>query len=166
MQTRHDKIFIYAARRDESGTSHEFFQLQRAGDTSVAAWNTIHGLIDASEQAWQAALRLLKRDAELVPRELYRVEQIFSYYSPTDDTIWHCAQFMALIDGFPTIVHGPEYSEARWVARKHKETLFPFPSQRRALAEICNEILDDGSIREQLRIRLPGPGGGNGKHGK
>ena len=165
MHIRHDKVFVYVARQEENGLSQEFLQLNRAGDSSVMSWQTISGTIEGSEQAWQTALRLLKRDAGLLPRELYRVEEVYTYYSPADDAIWHCPQFLALIDGFPKIVHGPEFSEFRWVARKYIETLFPLPSQRRTLAEISAEVFDDGPARDYLRIPLPAPGGGNGKHG-
>jgi NUDIX domain len=163
MQIRHDKVLVYAVRKDESGVSHDFLQLHRAGGTAAASWQTIIGPIEAPEQAWQTALRLLKRDAGLIARELYRAEIIHSYYAPTDDAIFFCPQFLAVLDGYPTIVHGSDYDESRWVPRKYLETQFHLPSQRATLAEFCNEILDDGPARERLRIPLP-TGGGNGKH--
>ena len=159
MQVRHDRVLVFVARKDESGISHDFLQLHRAG-----AWHAISGLIEGAEQAWQTALRLLKRDTDLIPRELYRADRIHTYYSPSDDAIFLCPQFLAVIDGFPKVVHSGDYDESRWVARKHLATQFPLPSQHATLTEFCAEILDDGPARDLLRIPIPTPGGGNGKH--
>ena len=99
MQARYDKVFVYAARADGTGASHEFLQVRDSGGNGRGGqWRSISGLIRAEEPAWRTAVRLLFEQAELQAAQLYRVDGLASFYSREDETIWHCAQFLALVE--------------------------------------------------------------------
>ena len=119
---------------------------------NIRTWQCVTGRIHDAETAWQAALRELDEETGLRPVEFYRVERVDSFYSPADDTVWICPQFLAIIDRAAEIRLSPEHDAFRWVERRYVQTLFLWPNERVTVGEICAEILDDGPAREYLRI--------------
>jgi NUDIX domain len=153
MQVRSDSIMLYVARLDDSGVSHEFLQLHQAGKTP-GEWQNVWGQIAAGEVAWHTALRSLMERTGLAPARFFRVDGSASFYTPANDTLWQCPRFFALVDRLTTPKLSAEHDQFRWIDRKYIETQFIWPNDRRALAEICAEILDDGPAAEFLEIPL------------
>src|SRR5205823_10235087 len=70
VKARYDMVTVFAVRPDPPGTSHEFLQLRREkNDFMGATWQTVRGCAETGETAWQAALRELKEETDLVPDE-------------------------------------------------------------------------------------------------
>jgi|GEM_PF-962901 len=157
MQIRHDRVIVYVARRDESGASNEFLQLHQAVPNSYGGlWQTLSGEIKPEEKAWEAALRLLRERTGLPPITLFATASLNSFYSAADDTAWLSPAFLAEVHRESEVRLTGGHDESRWVSRKYIETLFAWPGERKKLAEICAEILDDGPARERLKIVIPG----------
>jgi dATP pyrophosphohydrolase len=155
MNLRHDMIFVYVARPDGSGVSHEFLQLRRAPGMEVSgSWAAVSGRIEPGEVAWKAALRELREETGLAPAEFYRLDCAGEFYTTVDDSLWIAPVFFALVAADANVVLNEEHQEFRWLGRKHAAALFTWPGDRRAVREICDEILDDGPAREFLRIEL------------
>src|SRR5438105_9615331 len=110
-------VTVFVARPDERGTSHEFLQLRRvAGDYMGGTWQTVRGVGEVGETAIAAALRELKEESSVAPREFYGLSSIDSFYTAKFDTIWHCAVFCAVVDRGQRIVLNDEHDAYRWVA--------------------------------------------------
>lgn len=155
MKIRNDIVVVYVVRPDETGLGHEFLQLRRSpGDLMGGTWQTVSGRIEPTETAVEAALRELKEESGLVPRELYRLGVINSFYMDMDDSIWQCATFCALVDRQAQLQMDGEHDSARWVPRDRIEREFMWPTDRSALSHLCRDILDDGLCKPFLRVTL------------
>src|SRR3954453_20917549 len=155
MKIRHDMVYCFVVRRDESGARHEFLQLRRcAGDFMGGTWQTVCGRIEGDEKAWQAALRELKEETALVPLELYQLDVINTFYLAADDSIWMCPAFCAIVDRTVAIRRNEEHAPVRWIGRAQLDREFMWPGERAQLAELCREILDDGPAKRYMRLEL------------
>ena len=154
MKLRYDMIDCYVVRPTGDGT-HEFLQMHRPpGAFMGGTWQTIHGKIKDGETAWQAALRELREETGLTPREFYQLDTLNVFYMAAGDTIWHCPGFCAVVDADASITLNHEHDAVRWVPRRGVDRDFMWPGERQALVELCREILDDGPAKPFLRIAL------------
>lgn len=156
MRVRHDMVTVFVVRPDETSTSHEFLQLRRsAGDYMGGTWAIIRGGVEASETYVQGALRELREESGLAPRELFRLGSVESFYTSFDDTLWHSVSFIAIVERDQLVKLNDEHDALRWVPRQQidRETLWP--SERHALEDLCRDILDSGPAKPYLRIDLP-----------
>ena len=154
MKPRYDMIQCYVVRRAYDG-GHEFMQLRRApGDFMGGTWQTIYGRIEGGETAWQAALRELHEEAGLKPLEFFQIDSVNTFYLAHDDCIWHVPGFCAIVASDAEVELNEEHDAFRWLARDPYTKLPMWPGERRAVAEICQEILDGGPNRPFLKIDL------------
>ena len=153
MKIRGDMVCVYIARPTE--TSHEFLQLHRVPDDYLGGtWQTVYGGIEENETAFAAALREMKEESGLVPREFFRVSIAPSFYTDVNDTLWIVPSFCAIVDRDAKVVMDHESDASRWIARDEVDRAFMWPTDRMAIAEICRDILDDGPAKAYLRIPL------------
>ena len=155
MHVRHDRVFVYVARPDESGVSHEFLQLRRIGGGELAgSWGTIAGEVRDDEPAWKAGAAILREKAGLAQTEFYRVNRVSSFFTPPRTTRCGTARCSSRrCEKDAPVVLGTEHDAIRWADRKYVDTLFLWPDERTTLAQVCSEILDDGPARAYLRIQ-------------
>lgn len=155
MNVRHDMVYCFAARRAQNG-GHEFLQLRRRKDDFMGGtWQPVCGRIENGEIAWRAALRELREETSLTPIEFYVIEFVNSFYIPSQDTLWHCANFLAIVDPAAEVRLNEEHDAFRWVNQRDVETSFMWPGDRRAIREAIAQILDsEESAKEYWRIRI------------
>jgi dihydroneopterin triphosphate diphosphatase len=153
MNVRYDMVACYVVRPGASGKAHEFLLLRRAaGDFMAGAWSVVRGTRDEGETASAAAVRELREETGLAPRELYQLDTVDVFYLAKDDTIWHCPAFCAIVHGDAPVVLDAEHDDFRWVDRSRIESEVLWPGERIQLAELCREILDDGRAKQYLKI--------------
>ena len=155
MNVRYDMVACYVVRPGEAGGEHEFLMLRRSpGEFMAGAWSVVRGTSEAGETAWGAALRELREETGLVPREFYQLDTVDVFYLAKGDTIWHCPAFCALVGRDAEVSLNPEHDAVRWVPRPRIEAEVLWPGERVQLAELCRTILDDGPAKAYLRIAL------------
>ncbi len=155
MKSRHDMITVFVVRPDERGISQEFLQLHRVphdylGDT----WQLVRGGVDEGETFAAGALRELREDAGLVPREFYRLGAVESFYTDADDTLWHSVAFCAIVDRSQPITLNDEHDAFRWVPRDQMDANCMWASERALLPDLFRDILDNGPAKSHLRIEI------------
>src|ERR1700761_2950302 len=153
MKVRYDMISCYIVRPSESGELREILQLRRAPHEYLGgAWSTVRGKMEEGEKAWEAALRELREETGLRPREFFQLDTVDIFYLHGDDTLWHCPGFCAVIDRDAPIVLNDAHDAMRWIDRSRIEDDFLWPGERNQLRELSREILDNGPAKTYLRI--------------
>jgi dihydroneopterin triphosphate diphosphatase len=118
------------------------------------AWSVVRGTSDAGETAWAAALRELREETGLTPREFYQLDTVDVFYLVKGDTTWHCPGFCALVDRDAAVTLNDEHDAYRWVERPRIIDEVLWPGERAQLAELFRAILDDGPAKRYLRIEV------------
>ena len=155
MNVRFDMVSCFVARPASGPGTHEFLQLRRAAaDFMGGAWSTVRGTVEAGETASAAALRELREEAGIAPREFYQLDTVDIFYLHGDDTLWHCPGFCAVVGADVAVTLNPEHDAFRWTDRSRIDRDFMWPGERAQLAELCREILDSGPAKPYLRIEL------------
>jgi dATP pyrophosphohydrolase len=155
MKVRYDMVTVFVIRPDETGGGREALQLHRAaGDYMGETWQTVRGVAEGDEPAPQAALRELREETGLVPRELYGLSSIDSFYTAKFQTIWHCAVFASLVDRAAEVRLIAEHDAFRWVPLRDLPALLMWQRERELIAEIEREILGSGLAKPHLLIKL------------
>lgn len=157
MRPRYDSVCCYVVRPDAEGALRELLQLRRApGEFMGGSWSTVRGRIEASEKAWQAALRELREEAGIVPEpdEFYQLDTVDTFYLAADDTIWHVPGFCAVVPRDTAVTLDAEHDDFRWVDRSRVDGEFLWPGERRQIEELAREIMDFGPARQLLRVRI------------
>src|SRR4051794_19578115 len=155
MNVRHDMVYCFVARPTADGKSHEFLQLRRRNDDFMGGtWQPVSGGVEAGEITWQAALRELREETGLSPREFFVIEFVNTFYIPSQDTLWHSINFLAIVDANAKVTLCNEHDDCRWVPQIAVENSFMWPGDRRAIEEAVREILQNGLAKEYLRIKL------------
>ncbi|HEY2589230.1 MAG TPA: NUDIX domain-containing protein [Tepidisphaeraceae bacterium] len=156
MNVRFEMVACFVVRPGETAGLHEFLQLRRAADDFMGgAWSTVRGTVEPGEIAWAAALRELREEAGIAPREFFQVDTVDIFYLHGDDTLWHCPGFCAVVERDVTVTLNAEHDAFRWTDRSRIDRDFLWPGERAQLAEVCREILDNGPAKAYLRIELP-----------
>src|SRR5689334_6458483 len=99
MRSRHDMVTVFVVRPDKNGQSHEFLQMRRSADDYMGGtWQIVRGGVDENEPMIKAALREMREETGLIPRDFYRLGTVESFYTEIDDTLWHAIGFCAFVD--------------------------------------------------------------------
>ena len=155
MNVRYDMVTCFVVRPDASGGLGEFLQLRRAkGEFLEGVWGPVHGRIQRSETAWQAALRELREETKLTPLEFYQLDTINQFYLVAGDCVWHVPGFCAVVGHDATVALNEEHDAFRWIDRSRIDRDFLWPGERRQAEELVREVVDNGLSKPLLRITL------------
>ncbi len=155
MTVKTHKIVVFVAR-STAGGRHEFLQLRRRGNDEPLAgtWQTVRGSIEPGETAAAAALRELREETAVTPREFYRLGTVETFYDLDSDAVWHSAPFFALLAADATVTLNDEHDALRWVDEDDVDHHFMWPSEKPLIREIRDELLGNGLCKPHLRIDL------------
>jgi 8-oxo-dGTP pyrophosphatase MutT (NUDIX family) len=96
-KVKSNRVAVYVFR--VSLTGPQFLQLHRAvgsGDYA-GTWQTVYGGIKSGETAIAAALRELKEETQLTPKQFFQVEYLESFYHRARDRVTILPVFAAQI---------------------------------------------------------------------
>jgi dATP pyrophosphohydrolase len=132
--------------------SDRMLMLRRAVGAFAGHWYMVTGTIEPGERAWEAALRELREETGLVPRELWSADFTDAFYNPADECIEMVATFVAKVgeDPSPVILNG-EADAHEWCLLPEVLARMPFAGHKRALAEVWPRFLE-GTPPPWLRI--------------
>ena len=161
MNARWDMVTVFVARPDPSGVSHEFLQLLRSRDRYMGGtWQVVRGGIEPGETAVDAALRELREETALAPKEFYRLGNVESFHTIVDDTLWHSAAFCAIVGREQEVCLNPEHDDYRWMPCERIDAQTMWASERSVLRDLQRDVLDgdDGGLaKRHLRVDVPRP---------
>ena len=138
-------IAVVAIRK--TTRDHEVLLLRRTG-SNAGEWCQIAGSIEPGETAWQAALREMREETELVPSRLYSADLCEQFYEVGRDSIWFAPIFVAYVEPDATVRLNEEHSEYCWTSIGRAIDLLPFPGQKATFTHIRRWFVE----REPTRL--------------
>jgi dATP pyrophosphohydrolase len=157
MNVRYNHITCFVARPALDGKGYELLQMKRApGDYLGGTWQVVRGTVEAGETAVQGALRELREETGLTPRQFFRGACVESYYIDDPDTLWHSVVFCVIVDRADAVTLNEEHVEYRWIAQSEFVDHVTWSSERQVLEPVIRDILNNGPAKELLRIANKG----------
>ncbi len=123
----------------ESGGQHEVLLLRRTR-TMRGEWCQVAGAIEPGETAWQAALREVEEETNLVPHTLYSADLCEQFYEADRDAISLLPVFVGFVAGDAQVTLNAEHSEHCWLGFEEAVALVPFAGQRHLLRHVQAEF--------------------------
>jgi len=137
------------------GDAWKVLLLRRVGAGRLGAtWGQIGGAIEAGETAWEAALREIREEANLVPDRFYSADVCEQFYEAYAECVCIMPVFVAFLDSEQPVVLSEEHSDYRWLTFDEADARLPFAEQRAALRHVEQEFIHRAS-NESLRLPMP-----------
>ncbi len=112
----------------------EFLLLKRAANELYPnIWQMVTGSIDKNEKAYQTALREIKEETGLFPKQFWIVPNVNSFYSSTKDEICMLPVFAALVNENCKVQISDEHSDFKWLNKEEAKKLLAWPGQRNSV---------------------------------
>lgn len=119
----------------------EYLILKRAENNSYPnIWQMVTGTIDKNEKAFETALREIKEETNLVPKNFWVVPYVNSFYSKEKDSICLIPVFCAEVNPNSEVTISKEHSEYLWTTLEDAKSKFAWSGQRISL-DIINEYI-------------------------
>ncbi len=124
------------------GDTTRVLSLRRAGPFLRGAWSYVAGHIEAGERASDCAIRELREETGLVPRELYSADRCETFYLDGTDTVEVVPAFVAFVDDDAEVRIGAEHDAFEWVTFDAAIARVPFGGQRGLFAHVRREFVE------------------------
>lgn len=133
----------------------EFLLLKRSdGEIYSGVWQMVTGSIDKNEKAYQTALREIKEETNLSPKQFWVVPNVNSFYEPKKDYICMVPVFAALVDLDSQVTISNEHSEYKWVNLDEAKKLLAWRGQRNSVDIIYEYFTKEKSFLNFVEIKL------------
>jgi len=137
--------------KEENGNT-KVLLLRRTGATLRDEWCQVAGGIEKGETAWQAALREIREETQLVPDRFYSADFCEQFYEPDRECVSLVPVFVGYVGPDARVVINKEHSEFRWMNFEEADRVLPFAGQRKMLEHVRKEFVERPPT-EWLRIR-------------
>lgn len=114
--------------------------LRRTGPLK-GTWCYVVGKIEASEKAWQGALREIKEETGLIPSEFYSADIQEQFYEIGKDSIRIAPVFVGYILDKQEVKINEEHDDFKWVTIEEALQMLSFPGQRKIIEHIEEEFI-------------------------
>jgi len=142
MQIKNSMIEAHLFRK--IGNDVEFLLLKRNNNGSYPGlWQMVTGRINENETAVHAAKREIIEETKLIPKKMWVIPNVNSFYSPQDDSIYNIPVFAALIDSKENPIISDEHAEFMWVTFDNAIKLLAWTGQRKSVKLIRQYFLKE-----------------------
>ena len=143
-------IEAHIFREIENGI--EFLLLKRSdGQQYPGLWQMVSGKIKQDEKAYQTALREIKEETGLVPKQLWVAPTVNSFYEPKNEFICLLPVFVARVDS-SEVKLSDEHTDYKWVNKSETQKLLAWEGQRKAVQIIEDYFLNEKSFFHFVEI--------------
>ncbi len=132
------------------------FLLLRRSETEIypGLWQMVSGKIDEGEKAYEAALREIKEETNLVPKKFWTAPNINSFYYPEGDYISMLPVFAALVDKNSEVKISKEHTDYKWVEPEEAKRLLAWQGQRNSVEIISDYYANEINFLNFVEIKL------------
>jgi dATP pyrophosphohydrolase len=148
----HTVVYIIKIDKGKS----QYLLLRRCGKILTGNWQMVSGGINIKrdETAWQAALREMREETNLIPDRFYSADAVESFYEVSRDAIIIAPVFIAFIDTSQEIkLSAHEHDAYKWLPFNESLTYLEFDNQQRIIKHIENNFVAK-KPNERLRINF------------
>jgi len=117
-------------------------------------WQMVTGKIECGEKAYETAIREIKEETGLLPKKLWVVPNINSFYSQADDCISLLPVFAAQLSSSCSVKISEEHCEYKWVSSKEAKKLFAWEGQRKSVDIIENYFVKEKNFLDLVEVVL------------
>ena len=153
-EVRADGVAVYVYRRTPL---LEFLQVRRSGATGEyqGSWQTVYGGVEAGETAVAAAVRELKEETGLVPKVMWQVEYLETFYFMPEDYVLMMPVFAVEVGREAEVRLNEEHDEFRWVQEAVLDNYFMWRTQREALRILLEALRNPTEAAGFMAIPVP-----------
>ena len=117
-------------------------------------WQMVTGKIECGEKAYETAIREIKEETGLLPKKLWVVPNINSFYSQAEDCISLLPVFAAQLSSSCSVKISEEHCEYKWVSSKEAKKLFAWEGQRKSVNIIENYFVKEKNFLDLVEVVL------------
>jgi len=117
-------------------------------------WQMVTGKIECGEKAYETAIREIKEETGLLPKKLWVVPNINSFYSQAEDCISLLPVFAAQLSSSCSVKISEEHCEYKWVSSKEAKKLFAWEGQRKSVDIIENYFVKEKNFLDLVEVVL------------
>ncbi len=133
----------------------EFLLLKRAENEKYPGiWQMVTGSIKKREKAFQTALREIKEETGLMPKKLWVVPNVNSFYEPVNDYLCMVPVFAALVENNSNVNVSTEHTEYKWANLDETKKLLAWKGQRVSVDTIHEYFTKERSFLNFVEIKL------------
>ncbi|GBD89806.1 dihydroneopterin triphosphate pyrophosphatase [bacterium BMS3Abin04] len=112
----------------------EYLILKRSGNDSYPnIWQMVTGTIDKDEKAFETALREIKEETNLIPKNFWIIPFVNSFYSKERDSICLIPVFCAEVEPESEVIISKDHSAYLWTTMESAKEKFAWHGQRQSL---------------------------------
>jgi dihydroneopterin triphosphate diphosphatase len=153
---RHPIVRVFdchVARAAPAGGLEILLLRRAAGRIYAGDWRMVGGKLEPGETAWQACLRELDEETQLVPQRLFAVPYLNRFYEWQKDRVNEIPVFLALTDGSDPVLDD-EHDGFEWLSLVDARARLPWPGQRGGL-DAAAALYDDHRLWPHVEVTLP-----------
>lgn len=122
-----------------------FLNLKRSSNVIVYPnmWQTVTGTLENNESALEATLREMKEETNLLPKEMWTVPYVASFFNTKNNCFSMIPVFGALVDDTKQVELSEEHSEYKWLNLEETLNLMVLPSHIEGTQKFYDYILNN-----------------------
>ncbi len=133
----------------------EFLLMKRAGHKIFpGVWQMVTGNINQNEKAYETALREIKEETGLIPKEFWVAPNVNSFYSADDDSVCIIPVFAAKVARSSIIRLSEEHVEYKWLQKEEAKKLLAWQGQRDSVDIIQEYFSSEKSFLEFVKVSV------------
>lgn len=140
--------------REQNGVL-EFLLLKRAPYQYYPnLWQMVSGKIKDGEKAFEAAIREIKEETNLIPEKLWVAPTVNSFYAPDGDYICMLPVFAVKVNYFSDIQISSEHVAYKWLQPEEAKNHLAWEGQRKSVDVIVDYFLNRNTFLNFIEVKL------------
>lgn len=112
----------------------QFLLLKRSFNEAYGGiWQMVTGRVKTNESAVNAVIREIKEETSLIPKRIWVVPNVNSFYEFKYDAVCLIPVFLCLVNEKDDVILSEEHSEFKWVNKNEAIKLVTWPGQKKSI---------------------------------
>jgi len=132
------------------------YLLLKRSETEIypGIWQMVTGEIEVNETAYECAIREIKEETGLSPKEFFIVPNINSFYSEINDSIIMVPVFAARVESKSKVKISDEHSDYVWASINEAKKLLAWPGQINSIQIIEDYFTNKKNFLNFVKVPL------------